>query len=171
MAARSGPSRPYDPETNLIYVGTANPVHMFDPQGRPGDNLYTNCIIALDADTGKLKWYFQTVPNEVWDYDSVAITQLYDTTIGGEMRKVLSQTNRNGFLYTLDRTNGQFVQGKPFTTVNWTAGLDPEDRKTDRLRREQDRPGLRRLADQVRQESDRRPPRPLRDADADAEHL
>ena len=55
----------YDPQTNLIYVGTANPVHMFDPQGRPGDNLYTNCIIAIDADTGKLKWYFQTVPNEV----------------------------------------------------------------------------------------------------------
>src|SRR5580704_14989689 len=111
----------YDPQTNLIYVGTANPVHMFDPQGRPGDNLYTNCIIALDADTGKLKWYFQTVPNESWDYDSVAITQLYDTTIGGEMRKVLSQTNRNGFFYTLDRNNGQFIQGKPFTPVNWTA--------------------------------------------------
>ncbi len=114
----------YDPATNLIYVGTANPVHMFDPQGRPGDNLYTNCIIALDADTGQLKWYFQTVPNEAWDYDAVAITQLYDTTIGGEMRKVLSQTNRNGFFYTLDRTNGQFVIGKPFTTVNWTSGLD-----------------------------------------------
>jgi len=114
----------YDPQTNLIYVGTANPVHMFDPQGRPGDNLYTNCIIAIDADTGKLKWYFQTVPNESWDYDSVAITQLVDTTIGGEMRKVLTQTNRNGFFYTLDRNNGQFIQGKPFTTVNWTAGLD-----------------------------------------------
>jgi alcohol dehydrogenase (cytochrome c) len=119
----------YDPETNLIYVGTANPVHMFDPQGRPGDNLYTNCIIALDADTGKLKWYFQTVPNESWDYDAVAITQLYDTTIGGEMRKVLSQTNRNGFFYTLDRANGQFIQGKPYTTVNWTAGLDPKTGK------------------------------------------
>ena len=119
----------YDPETNLIYVGTANPVHMFDPQGRPGDNLYTNSIIALDVDTGKLKWYFQTMPNESWDYDSVAITQLYDATIGGEMRKVISQTNRNGFFYTLDRTNGQFIQGKPFTTVNWTAGLDPKTGK------------------------------------------
>ena len=69
------------------------------------------------------------MPNESWDYDSVAITQLVDTTIGGEMRKVLSQTNRNGFFYTLDRTNGQFVQGKPFTTVNWTAGLDPKTGK------------------------------------------
>jgi alcohol dehydrogenase (cytochrome c) len=119
----------YDPQTNLIYVGTANPVHMFDPQGRPGDNLYTNSIIAIDADTGKLKWYFQTVPNESWDYDAVAITQLYDTTIGGEMRKVLAQTNRNGFFYTLDRTNGQFILGKPFTTVNWTTGLDAKTGK------------------------------------------
>jgi alcohol dehydrogenase (cytochrome c) len=116
----------YDPETNLAYFGTANPVHMFDPQGRPGDNLYTDSIIALDVDTGKLRWYFQTVPNEAWDYDAVAITQLYDVRIGGETRKVISQTNRNGFYYTLDRTNGQFLSGKPYTTVNWTAGLDPK---------------------------------------------
>jgi alcohol dehydrogenase (cytochrome c) len=114
----------FDPETNLVYVGTANPVHMFDPQGRPGDNLYTDSIIALDVDTGKLKWYFQTVANESWDYDAVAITQLFDVNIGGEMRKVIGQTNRNGFYYTLDRTNGQFLLGKPYTTVNWTAGLD-----------------------------------------------
>jgi len=99
---------------------------MFDPQGRPGDNLYTNSIIALDVDTGKLKWYFQTIPNESWDYDSVAITQLYDVNIGGELRKVIGQTNRNGFYYTLDRNNGQFLRGQPFTTVNWTAGLDPK---------------------------------------------
>jgi alcohol dehydrogenase (cytochrome c) len=114
----------FDPETNLAYYGTANPVHMFDPQGRPGDNLYTNSIIALDVDTGKLKWYFQTIPNESWDYDSVAITQLYNANIGGELRKVIGQTNRNGFYYELDRTNGQFLRGRPFTTVNWTAGLD-----------------------------------------------
>jgi len=116
----------YDPQTNLIYVGTANPVFMFDPQGRPGDNLYTDSIIALDVDTGKLKWYFQTIPNESWDYDSVAITQLYDATINGESRKLIGQTNRNGFFYTLDRTNGQFLKAEPYTTVNWTAGLDPK---------------------------------------------
>jgi alcohol dehydrogenase (cytochrome c) len=114
----------YDPETNLAYFGTANPVHMFDPQGRPGDNLYTDSIIALDVDTGKLRWYFQTVPNEGWDYDAVAITQLYDVNINGETRKVLGQTNRNGFYYEIDRTNGQFIRGRPYTTVNWTAGLD-----------------------------------------------
>jgi alcohol dehydrogenase (cytochrome c) len=119
----------YDPATNLAYFGTANPVHMFDPQGRPGDNLYTNSIIALDVDTGELKWHFQTVPNESWDYDAVAITQLIDTPINGEMRKVISQTTRNGFYYALDRANGQFLLGKPFTNVNWTLGLDPKTGK------------------------------------------
>jgi len=119
----------YDPETNLAYFGTGNPVHMFDPQGRPGDNLYTSSIIALDVDTGQLKWYFQTIANEGWDYDAVAITQLYDVNIGGDMRKVISQTNRNGYHYILDRTNGQFIRGEPFTEVNWTAGLDQKTGK------------------------------------------
>jgi alcohol dehydrogenase (cytochrome c) len=119
----------FDPETNLVYVGTANPVHMFDPQGRPGDNLYTDSIIAVDVDTGKLRWHFQTVANESWDYDSVAITQLYNVNIGGEVRKLIGQTNRNGFHYTLDRTNGQFIEGTPYTTVNWTAGLDAKTGK------------------------------------------
>ena len=161
----------FDPETNLAYFGTGNPVHMFDPQGRPGDNLYTNSIIALDVDTGKLKWYFQTIPNEGWDYDAVAITQLYDVTVGGEMRKVISQTNRNGFHYTLDRTNGQFLRGKPFTTVNWTAGLDPKTGKPARLRCGQDRAGLCRPGGAIRQEGGRRAPRPLRHADPHAEHV
>jgi len=119
----------FDPETNLAYFGTGNPVHMFDPQGRPGDNLYTSSIIALDVDTGQLKWYFQTIPNEAWDYDAVAITQLYNEEINGELRKVIAQTNRNGFFYTWDRANGQFLKGQPFTTVNWTAGLDPKTGK------------------------------------------
>jgi alcohol dehydrogenase (cytochrome c) len=119
----------YDPATNLAYFGTGNPVHMFDPQGRPGDNLYTSSIVALDVDTGQLKWYFQTIANEGWDYDAVAITQLYDVNIGGETRKVISQTNRNGFHYILDRTNGQFIKGEPYTEVNWTAGLDPKTGK------------------------------------------
>jgi alcohol dehydrogenase (cytochrome c) len=119
----------FDPETNLAYFGTGNPVHMFDPQGRPGDNLYTSSIIALDIDTGQLKWHFQTIPNEAWDYDAVAITQLYNEEINGELRKVISQTNRNGFFYTWDRASGQFLKGQPFTTVNWTAGLDPKTGK------------------------------------------
>ena len=116
----------YDPETNLAYFGTGNPVNMFDPQGRPGDNLYTSSIIALDVDTGQLRWYFQTIPNEAWDYDAVAITQLYDISVNGEMRKVISQTNRNGFHYILDRTNGQFIKAEPFTEVT---GLDAKTGK------------------------------------------
>jgi alcohol dehydrogenase (cytochrome c) len=96
----------FDPETNLAYFGTGNPVHMFDPQGRPGDNLYTSSVIALDVNTGQLKWHFQTIPNEAWDYDAVAITQLYNININGEQRKVISQTNRNGFFYTWDRGPG-----------------------------------------------------------------
>ena len=161
----------YDPETNLAYFGTGNPVHMFDPQGRPGDNLYTSSIIALDVDTGKLKWYFQTIANEGWDYDAVAITQLYDVTIGGETRKVISQTNRNGFHYILDRANGQFLRGEPFTEVNWTAGLDQKTGKPvdyDPTKKVQDYAGR---ADQVRQEGDGRAPRPLRHADLHAQHL
>src|SRR5260370_31411224 len=115
----------FDPETNLAYYGTANPVHMFDPQGRPGDNLYTNSIIGLDVDTGKLKWYFQTIPNESWDYDSVASTQLYDVNIRGELRKVIGQTNRNGFYYTLDRNDGQFPRAQPFPPLNLPSRPDP----------------------------------------------
>jgi len=83
-------------------------------------------IVALDIDTGQLKWHFQTIPNEAWDYDAVAITQLYNANINGETRKVIAQTNRNGFFYTWDRANGQFLKGEPFTEVNWTAGLDPK---------------------------------------------
>ena len=103
---------------------------MFDPQGRPGADLYTSSIIALDVDTGQLDSVaLQTIANEGWDYDAVAITKLYDVNIDGETRKVISQTNRNGFYYILDRTNGQFIKGEPFTEVNWTAGLDPKTGK------------------------------------------
>ena len=123
----------YDPETNLAYFGTGNPVHMFDPQGRPGDNLYTSSIIALDVDTGQLKWYFQTIANEGWDYDAVAITQLYDVNIGGEMRKVISQTNRNGFHYILGSHQRTVHQGRAVHGSELDGRPRPEDRQTDRL--------------------------------------
>ena len=161
----------FDPDTNLAYFGTGNPVHMFDPQGRPGDNLYTSSILALDVDTGKLRWYFQTIPNEAWDYDAVAITQLYDINIGGETRKVISQTNRNGFFYTLDRTNGQFLKGEPFTTVNWTAGLDAKTGRPidyDPSKTVQDYAGK---AVRYGRKAIERPPCSLRHADVHAEHL
>ena len=119
----------YDPDLNVAYFGTGNPVHMFDPQGHPGDNLYTNSTIALDVETGKLKWYFQETPNESWDYDAVAIRTLYDVEIDGTTRKVVGVTSRNGFFYANDRNTGQFLLGKPWTEVNWTAGLDPKTGK------------------------------------------
>jgi len=117
----------YDPATKTLYWGTANPVPMFDPQYRPGDNLYSNSSIALDAETGKLKWYFQYTPGDYHDYDEVGTQQLVDLKINGETRKVLAHFGRNGIFYTLDRTNGAFIQGTPYVNkLNWTKGLDPK---------------------------------------------
>ncbi len=100
----------YDPEQHLYIVGTGNPYPIYDPQFRPGDNLYTNSVIALNVDTGKLAWYFQYTPNDSWDFDEVGVHMLYDTEIDGVMRKVVGHFGRNGFYYTLDRTNGHFIQ-------------------------------------------------------------
>ena len=120
----------YDPATNLTIWGTGNPVPQFDPQSRPGDNLYTDSVVALNADTGKLAWYFQYTPNDAWDYDEVGVHMLYDTLIGGQMRKVVGHFGRNGFFYTLDRTNGKFIKGAQYVNdLNWTKGLNPETGK------------------------------------------
>ena len=117
----------YDAATNTLYYGTGNPVPMFDPQYRPGDNLYTNSTIALDADTGKLKWYFQYTPGDYHDYDEIGAQQLVDVKVNGETRKALAHFGRNGIFYTLDRTNGSFIQGTPYVNkLNWTKGLDPK---------------------------------------------
>ena len=160
----------YDPATNLAYYGTANPVHMFDPQGRPGDNLYTNSIIALDVDSGQLKWHFQTVPNESWDYDAVAITQLLDVNVNGEMRKVISQTNRNGFYYA--RPGQRPVSDRQALHQHQLDHRSrSQDRQTARLRSLENRAGLRRPRRALWQEGGRRAARALRHADHDAEHL
>ena len=103
----------YDPETKLTIWGTGNPVPQYDPQARPGDNLYTDSAVALNIDTGKLAWHFQYTPNDSWDYDEIGVHMLYDTIINGQMRKVVSHFGRNGFFYSLDRTNGQVHQGRP----------------------------------------------------------
>ncbi len=115
-----------DPDLNLAYFGTGNPVPFQDPQWRPGDNLYTNSIIALDVDTGALKWYFQETPNESWDYDAVSTKVLYEIEYQGQARKVVSTVSRDGFFYTWDRESGAFLFGEPWTKVTWTAGLDPK---------------------------------------------
>jgi len=120
----------YDPATRLTIWGTGNPVPQYDPQARPGDNLYTNSVVALDIDTGKLIWHYQYLPNDSWDYDEVGIHLLYDTNINGEMRKVLGHFARNGFYYSLDRNNGSFVRGGQYVNdLNWTKGLDPKTGK------------------------------------------
>jgi alcohol dehydrogenase (cytochrome c) len=120
----------YDPSTKLTIWGTGNPVPIYDPQARPGDNLYTNSVVALNVDTGQLAWYFQYTPNDSWDFDEVGIHMLYDTTINGRSRKVVSHFARNGFYYSLDRTNGEFLKGGQYVNdLNWTRGLNPRTGK------------------------------------------
>ncbi len=118
----------YDPELNLVYWGTGNPGPDLDGEVRPGDNLYTCSIVALDADTGKLKWYYQNTPHDVHDWDSVAEPVLMDLTVGGRRVKAVVQANRNGFLYALDRTNGKLLYAKPYTKVDWADGIGPDGR-------------------------------------------
>lgn len=118
----------YDPELNLIYWGTGNPAPDYNGSLRPGDNLYTNCILALDADTGKMKWYFQFTPHDTHDWDSIQVPVLFDATVGGKPRKLLALANRNGFYYVLDRVTGKFVAGQPFVTETWAKGLDESGR-------------------------------------------
>jgi alcohol dehydrogenase (cytochrome c) len=119
----------YDPDTNQTIWGTGNPVPMFDPTYRPGDNLYTNSAISWDPDTGKMNWYFQFTPGDMWDYDEAGTHIMVDATVGGEARKLITHSARNGFLYTMDRHNGQTLLAKPYMTVNWTKGIDQKTGK------------------------------------------
>jgi alcohol dehydrogenase (cytochrome c) len=114
----------YDPEANLIYWGIGNPGPDWNPAVRKGANLYADCVVALDADTGKLKWYYQFTPNDEWDFDSVQVPVLADLSWKGKPRKTMLWGNRNGFFYTLDRTSGQFLQGKAFVKQTWAVGID-----------------------------------------------
>ena len=118
----------YDPALNLTYWGTGNPGPDWNPAQRKGDNLYTDCVLALDADTGKVKWHFQFTPNDGYDYDSVQVPVLVDTNWNSAPRKLMMWANRNGFFYVLDRTDGKFLFGKPFVKVNWASGLDQNGR-------------------------------------------
>ncbi len=118
----------YDPALNLTYWGTGNPGPDWNPAQRKGDNLYTDSVVALDADTGVLKWHFQFTPNDGYDYDSVQVPVLVDAAWNGAPRKLMYWANRNGFFYVLDRTDGTFLFGKPFVPVNWASGLDASGR-------------------------------------------
>ena len=118
----------YDPELNLTYWGIGNPGPDFNRDQRPGDNLYSDSVVALDADTGELAWYFQFTPDDPYDYDSVQIPVLADIERNGVMFRVMLWANRNGFYYVLDRRTGRFLTGQPFVSVNWAEGLDDSGR-------------------------------------------
>ena len=120
----------YDPQTNTLYWGVGNPGPDWDNEARPGDNLYTDSTLALDADTGKLKWYYQHTPNDAYDYDSVSENVLVDAPVNGKPMKLDLEADRNGMAYALNRTNGTFIWGLPFVKKStWTAGLNPETGK------------------------------------------
>ena len=104
----------YDPQLNLVFFGTGNPGPDYYSSAREGDNLYTASLVALDADTGKLRWHYQFTPHDVHDWDSTQVPVLGDLTIGGQPRKVVMFANRNGFFYTLDRVTGKVIVAKPF---------------------------------------------------------
>jgi alcohol dehydrogenase (cytochrome c) len=119
----------FDPELNTIFWGTSNPAPDFDGGPRPGDDLYTDCLLALDPDTGKLKWYFQFTPHDLFDYDAVETPVLVDAAFRGQPRKLVVEANRNGFIYVLDRTNGAFLQATRFAEkLNWASGIDEKGR-------------------------------------------
>ena len=119
----------YDPETNLTFWGTGNPNPGWNGDPRtPGDNLYSASVIALDADTGKLKWHYQFTPGDEYDWDSTQVPVLVDMDWQGRPRKVMLWANRNGFFYVLDRTTGEFLLGKNFVKQNWSLGFDKNGR-------------------------------------------
>jgi alcohol dehydrogenase (cytochrome c) len=115
----------YDVDTNQVLWGTGNPVPMFNPYYRPGNNLYTNSLISWDPDSGKMNWYFQYTPGDMWDYDEAGTHILIDGQVAGEARRLIAHSGRNGFFYALDRAKGQTLLAKPYVdTITWTKGID-----------------------------------------------
>ena len=119
----------YDAQADLVYWGTGNPGPDWNPAQRPGDNLYSSSVVALDPDTGELAWHFQFTPNDPYDYDSVQVPVLvdYPSQDGGTL-PLMFWANRNGFFYVLDRTTGRFINGQPYVYLNWAEGLDDAGR-------------------------------------------
>jgi alcohol dehydrogenase (cytochrome c) len=119
----------YDSELDTIYWPTGNPSAEYNGDDRQGDNLYSDCILALDAKSGKLKWYYQTTPHDLWDWDATETPVVLNTAWEGKPRKLLIQANRNGFFYVFDRTNGKLLLAKPFVTnLNWASGIGADGR-------------------------------------------
>ena len=118
----------YDPALNLLYWGTGNPNPVLVGEGRPGDNLYTCSIVALNPDTGALMWYFQPSPHDLHDWDAVETPVLFDAAFKGQPRKLLAQASRNGFFFVLDRATGEHLVTAPFIDQNWASGIDAKGR-------------------------------------------
>jgi alcohol dehydrogenase (cytochrome c) len=118
----------YDPDTNLAFWGTGNPAPDWDGSVRLGDNLYSNSVVALDVDTGELKWHYQFTPHDELDYDSTQVPVLADIDWRGTPRKVMLWANRNGIMYVLDRVTGELLTGKPYVVHNWFGGFDASGR-------------------------------------------
>jgi alcohol dehydrogenase (cytochrome c) len=118
----------YDAALNLTYWGIGNAGPDYNGDDRVGDNLYSSSVVALDADTGRIKWHYQFSPHDEFDYDAVQVPVLADITWQGQPRKVMLWANRNGFFYVLDRATGKFLLGKPFVEVNWANGFDEAGR-------------------------------------------
>jgi alcohol dehydrogenase (cytochrome c) len=116
----------YDPELNLLYWPTGNTNPVFAGKGRPGANLWTESIVALDADTGKLRWYFQVSPHDTHDFDNTTAPILFDRAIDGQPRKLVAQASRNGFFATLDRVTGKYLVIRPFVPLDYSSGISPD---------------------------------------------
>ena len=113
---------------NLVFYGTGNPGPDYHSESRLGDNLYSDSIVALDVDTGELRWHYQFTPHDVHDWDATEVPILADITIGGQPRKVVMFANRNGFYYTLDRVTGKVILAEPFVTTTWAKEIAPDGR-------------------------------------------
>jgi len=118
----------YDPEQNLAFFGTGNPGPDYHSESREGDNLYSASLVALDVDTGELRWHYQFTPHDVHDWDATEVPILADLTIGGQPRKTVMFANRNGFYYTLDRVTGKVIVAKPFVTTTWAKEIGRDGR-------------------------------------------
>jgi alcohol dehydrogenase (cytochrome c) len=115
----------YDVDSNQVFWGTGNPVPMFNPYDRPGNNLYTNSLISWNPDSGKMNWYFQYTPGDMWDYDEAGTHILIEGEVAGQARKLIAHSGRNGFFYAMERLNGQTLLAKQYVdTVTWTKGID-----------------------------------------------
>jgi alcohol dehydrogenase (cytochrome c) len=132
----------YDPDLNLVFVGTGNPTPVLNGNARPGDNPWTCSIVALNPDTGKLAWGFQASPHDTHDWDASEVPVLVDAPFNGAPRKLLLQASRNGYYFVLDRTTGKNLLTTPFATVNWAKGIDEEGRPISDPAKEPTRDGV-----------------------------